>query len=257
MASPTFSVRALVLRKTKLGESDLILTLLAEDGSQIRCVAKGARKPTSQFASRLELYAEVDLLCARGRSLDIVKEARLHTGHDALRTSFEGAAGAACMAELLERVTDQGLSAPRLFEATHVALGALEVAGDDARELVVAAHLLKTLAFAGLRPSLSACALCGTPLDVRAQRGSTVRFSFVDGGMVCSACARHAQTLLIDADVLVWAQALLASTFDEILTYRAPASVGASLLKFCQQWTRVHVGASLKSIEFLLTTSFS
>ena len=34
MAQPTYSTRALVLRRTKLGESDLILTLLSEDGSQ-------------------------------------------------------------------------------------------------------------------------------------------------------------------------------------------------------------------------------
>ena len=39
---PAYPLRALVLRKTKLGETDLILTLLAEDGRQVRAVAKGA-----------------------------------------------------------------------------------------------------------------------------------------------------------------------------------------------------------------------
>ncbi len=77
MASATYTARAIVLRKTKLGESDLIVTLLAQDGSQIRAVAKGARKPSSPFAARLELYSSVDLLCSKGRSLDIVKEARI------------------------------------------------------------------------------------------------------------------------------------------------------------------------------------
>ena len=55
MASATYTARAIVLRKTKLGESDLIVTLLAQDGSQARAVAKGARKPSSPFAARLEL----------------------------------------------------------------------------------------------------------------------------------------------------------------------------------------------------------
>ena len=77
MAQPTYSVRGIVLRKTKLAETDLIVTLLADDGTQRRAVAKGARKPSSTFASRLELYAEADLLCSVGRSLDVVKEARL------------------------------------------------------------------------------------------------------------------------------------------------------------------------------------
>ena len=62
MARPTYTTRAIVIKKTKLGESDLILTLLAQDGAQLRVIAKGARKPQSPFASRLELFAVSDLL---------------------------------------------------------------------------------------------------------------------------------------------------------------------------------------------------
>ena len=76
MAADTYSLQALVLRKTKLGETDLIVTLLAQDGRQVRAVAKGARKPNSSFASRLEIFSEVDLLLVCGKSLDIVKEAK-------------------------------------------------------------------------------------------------------------------------------------------------------------------------------------
>ena len=68
MAGPTYSLHAIVLRKTKLGESDLILTLLAEDGRQVRAVAKGARKPNSAFSSRLEIFAEVEALMASGKN---------------------------------------------------------------------------------------------------------------------------------------------------------------------------------------------
>ena len=64
MAQPTYSLRALVLRRTKLGESDLILTLLSEDGSQKRAVAKGARRPKSSFAARTEPFAS-STPCAR------------------------------------------------------------------------------------------------------------------------------------------------------------------------------------------------
>ena len=52
MGERTRNDRVVVLRKTKLGESDLILTLLSSDGSQIRAVAKGARKPKSPFSTR-------------------------------------------------------------------------------------------------------------------------------------------------------------------------------------------------------------
>ena len=108
MAQATYTARAIVLRKTKLGESDLIVTLLAEDGAQLRAVAKGARKPQSTFAARLELYSVADVLCAKGRSLDIVKEARLVESNERLRRDLEHAACAAPMAELLDREQELG-----------------------------------------------------------------------------------------------------------------------------------------------------
>ena len=168
MAQPTYDARGIVLRKTKLGESDLILTLLAEDGSQMRAVAKGARKPASSFAARLELYSVVDLLVARGRSLDIVKEARLVESNERLRRDIEHAAGAAPMAELLDRVTQMGLENPRLFALTRTALSSLGRVDPAQVPAVCAAHLLKTLAFAG----------CAQPRCVRllrARRGGGSR----------------------------------------------------------------------------------
>ena len=91
MASPTYTTRALVLRKTKLGETDLVVTLLAQDGSQVRAVAKGARKPANVFSARLELYSVVDVLCSKGRSLDVVSEARLVASNERVRLDLEHA----------------------------------------------------------------------------------------------------------------------------------------------------------------------
>ena len=68
-------LRGIVLGRTKLGEADLILTLLAQDGSQVRAVAKGARKPGGRLAARCELFCEGDYLVAHGRNLGIVSQA--------------------------------------------------------------------------------------------------------------------------------------------------------------------------------------
>ncbi len=164
MARPTYRARVLVIRKTKLGETDLILTMLAEDGSQLRAVAKGARKPSGAFASRLELFSEADVLLVRGKSLDIVKEARLVCGNAQVRESLERASAASVMVELLDRATQPDLPSPKLFPMTHAALAALAVADVAHAPAICAAHLLKTYAFAGVRPTLAECSLCGEPL---------------------------------------------------------------------------------------------
>lgn len=172
MARPTYRARVLVIRKTKLGETDLILTMLAEDGSQLRAVAKGARKPSGAFASRLELFCEADVLLVRGRSLDIVKEARLICGNAQVRESLERASAASVMVELLDRATQPDLPSPKLFPMTHAALAALAAANVAHAPAICAAHLLKTFAFAGVRPTLAECSLCGEPLAAGEERSA-------------------------------------------------------------------------------------
>lgn len=261
MASPTYTTRALVLRKTKLGESDLVLTLLAQDGSQIRAVAKGARKPANSFSARLELYSVVDVLCSKGRSLDVISEARLVASNERLRLDMEHAAAAAPMAELLDKMTQHGLESPRLFACTETALRTMGEVPAAHAPLVCAAYLLKALAFSGLRPNFALCTVCGAPVDVSQTASSEIDFSslylsFREGGLICADCRSQVDARPLSPTTVAWANYLLGSTFSEIAE-AAPAkgAVGAAfaVLHFCHEWIREHVGCSLKSLNFLFS----
>ena len=252
MAAPTYNQRVLVLRRTKLSESDLILTMLAEDGSQLRAVAKGARKPKSPFAARTEPFCVADLLCARGRSLDIVKEARLVAAHDHLRCSVEASAAAMPMLELLGRLSQTGLANPRLFQSAERALKAMDDVDDNHRLALSAAHLLKTLAFSGLRPSLEVCVGCGEPVAL--QEGARLPFSSIEGGVACERCRALLETELVDATTLCWGQYFLASTFDAIAAGPADESASFAVLHLVQSLVRAHVGSPLKSLEFIFAS---
>lgn len=202
MAQPTYSLRALVLRRTKLGESDLILTLLSEDGSQKRAVAKGARRPKSSFAARTEPFCVIDALCATGRSLDILKEARLVAAHDALRCNLEASAAAAPVAELLARMSQRDLANPRLFQSAMRMLDAMDGADDSHRAALSAAELLKILAFSGLRPS---------PRDLRwlwraggPHRGRPPPVLGCRRRRARESCRGLDESVLVDAGTLCW-----------------------------------------------------
>ena len=81
-----YNERCIVLKHTKLGETDAIVTMLASDGSQVRAVAKGLRKPGNRIGARLELFCEADLLLHEGKSLDIVRgQDRRHERGDSRR----------------------------------------------------------------------------------------------------------------------------------------------------------------------------
>ena len=156
------------------------------------------------------------------------------------------------MAELLDRVTQMGLENPRLFALTRTALSSLGRVDPAQVPAVCAAHLLKTLAFAGLRPSLDACVSCGRDVEAVPESGLTA-LSYQEGGAVCAACRSSVETVLVPASTVAWCRALLSSTFAEIEILEADPSAAFSVLRFCQQWVSEHVGANLKSLNFLFT----
>ena len=70
-----FRDQGMVLRTIRLGEADRIVTLMTEQHGKVRAVAKGVRRTSSKFGSRLEPLSHVALLGWQGRGdLDIVNQ---------------------------------------------------------------------------------------------------------------------------------------------------------------------------------------
>lgn len=248
MASRTYPERVIVLRKTRLREADLVLTMLAEDGRQVRAVAKGALKPSGSFASRLELYSCADVLLVAGRSLDIVKEARLVDAHAALRFDYDRGVCAAPMAELLAHATQDELPVARLFPMTQAALSAAETAQGNALPLTMAAYLLKASSLLGFRPSLDQCAECGGQVGSDAE---PTWFSHTAGGVLCADCAARQDSVVLPGATIAWAAALIGSTFARIGAMDIPDATLRTLLQFTQSWVETHI-CHLKSLPFAM-----
>ncbi|MDR3308151.1 MAG: DNA repair protein RecO [Coriobacteriales bacterium] len=253
-AMPTYSTQALVLKKTKLGETDLIITLFSAEGRQVKAVAKGARKPGSRLGAHLELYSVVDLLLHTGKSLDIVTEVRTVTSNNACRKDVEHSAGAAVIVELLEKASRDGTVEERLFPLSVEALRCVGEVGEEGIPLIVGAAILKVVAQLGFRPALRECAVCGTPRNGDARAGAD--FSCSQGGVLCEECCSgeaHAVSEPIDAATLTWLQACLSTRFADLACYCGAdyARIGARLLLLSQEWMQTHLLIGLKSLDFL------
>ena len=243
----TYHARALVLDRTKLGETDLILTLLAQDGRQLRCVAKGARKPGGRLAARVELFCECDFLVARGRSLDVVSEAGLVDAHARLRGDLARVSAASAVCEVARLTCYEDAPDPFLHAICARALRACEEAADQAHlDLTAAAYALKVCAHAGWRPVLDACCACGDP--------APSRLSALAGGLLCESCARDvAGAEEVSPSQVAWLRALLGSTFDELLSAPVDDSCAAWLLGCAHTWCATHLEARLRAMEFALS----
>lgn len=242
---PAYRLRALVLRKTKLGETDLIVTLLAADGRQVRAVAKGARKPGARLGGKLEPPAVVDLLLHTGRNLEVVSEAQLVKRHAGVLGDYDRVTAASVVADVLEKLSLADQAEERLFPLAEATLAQLESASGDAIPALVGAFLAKALAMAGYRPSLGTCAACG---EADADAGV---FSFAAGGALCAACAERdtSGAVRVSAEARAALAALLGARMSEVAALGVAPDVVRECLGLLRAFLGYHTGARLRSLD--------
>lgn len=243
MPGKTYSAEALVLRKVNLGESDLIVRMMDSRGRLLEGVAKGARRPQGSLSGRVELFNRIEVHCASGRNLDVLKEARLVRAGERLHADPAYTSAAACVSEFAGRTIQPELEVPRYFELADAAFAALDAAQPDRLPTIVAAYVFKASAVIGMRPSFGRCVLCG---DACAPCGRA-RLSLADGGHVCEGCAGLVDAMPLDAQLLLWADALLLATFEELSDARYDGAPATDLLHLAAQWALVQADVRLKS----------
>jgi DNA repair protein RecO (recombination protein O) len=173
---------AIVLRTQKLGEADRIITLLTRGSGRVRAVAKGVRRTSSRFGSRLEPFTHVDLQIAEGRSLDVVTQAEtLDPFASLMGADYQRYTAGTVMLETAERLVVEDKE-PALQQFL-LLVGALRAMCETGRApgSVLDSFLLRSLSVAGYAPSFEACARCGLQGPHRA-------FSPAAGGMLCATC---------------------------------------------------------------------
>ena len=127
------------------------------------------------------------------------------------------------------------------------ALLACEQASDQPHlDVVVAAYVLKVLSHQGWRPVLDSCVACGEV--------PVTRFSALAGGALCESCAREVEGAEpVDATMLAWLEALVRSTFDQLLAAPVEAALASELLALVHVWAVTHLDARLRAYEFNLS----
>jgi DNA repair protein RecO (recombination protein O) len=179
---PLYRDEAVVLRTHKLGEADRIITLLTRHHGRVRAVAKGVRRTTSRWGSRLEPFTHVDLQLAEGRNLDTITQAETLTPFSGeIGLDYDRYTAGTVMLETADRLVSEERE-PSLQQFL-LLVGGLRVmaAGERGPSQVLDSYLLRSLAVAGYAPSFEHCARCGL-------EGPHRWFSPASGGVLCATC---------------------------------------------------------------------
>lgn len=187
---PLFRDEAIVLRTHKLGEADRIITLLTRRHGRIRAVARGVRRTTSRWGSRLEPFTHVDLQLAEGRSLDVVTQAETKGAYAAaIGNDYDRYTAGTAMLETAERlVVEEREPAVQQYLLLLGAMRAMAT-GERRPGHVLDSYFLRSLAVAGYAPALRSCAHCGREPGEGGSTATSHRwFNPSMGGVLCSTC---------------------------------------------------------------------
>jgi DNA repair protein RecO (recombination protein O) len=241
---PAYRARALVLKKTKLGETDTIVTALSAEGRQVRAVAKGARGARSKLGGRLEPYSVAELLLHTGRTLDVVAEAETVASNAAVTHTVDRSVTASAVCDTLEKLTADADEQPVLFELGVATLDAVARSQPDTLPALLAAFLAKAMALTGLRPSLERCARCAC------EEADGAVFSAAAGGALCAECGPlEPRALDMGCEARDALHALLHARMVDVEELSLPPAVQRDVLRLMRSFTQEHVHGRLRGLE--------
>lgn len=176
-----YKTEAIIIKKTKLGEADRILTFYTPHLGKIQAVAKGVRRPRSKMSGHLELITHSMVPLARGKNLDIVTGSQTINGFLAIKNNLELISYALYITELINKFTGDNIENYPLFKLFLETLKQLDKGSNN--EFVLRYFELHLLDYAGYRPQLQHCVLCRSILEQ-----TTLSFSPKSGGILCPNC---------------------------------------------------------------------
>jgi len=135
----------IIIRLTRLTESSVIVHWCTQEDGVIKTVAKGARRPKSAFAGKLDLFFEGELMWVRSRKSELhtLREVVVADYRENLRKRYADTVTASYFIDLLARVVELDHPVPELYDLLQRALNYVGENGADRRGFL---HYEKELA---------------------------------------------------------------------------------------------------------------
>ena len=153
------SAHGIILRTRPLTETSLIVHWLTPEHGRIATVAKGARRPKSQYHGKLDLFFSADFNFTRSRRSDLhnLREVRLRETNAELRRSLHKLEQLSYFTNLIEQTTESDTPIPETHELFVNVVKHLRT--HDPHPRLVFAFELKHLTDLGLAPDLESSKL--------------------------------------------------------------------------------------------------
>lgn len=174
-----YQVQGINLKGIPLGEHDRLLTVLTREMGLIRVVAVGARRHQSGMSARSMMFMVNDLVLAKGRGLDRIKQCDLVQGFRGISQNFLKLTCAQYWGEIALKQALSEQPQEELFLVLVEHLTRLDSCDPEQVWAFLVHGVYHLLAIAGFAPLVHSCCLTQTVIEDE-QAG----FSVVGGGLV-------------------------------------------------------------------------
>ena len=243
-----YQTEAVIIKKTRLGEADSILTMYTPDMGKIQGFAKSLRRPRSKMAGHLELLTHSKVSLARGRNLDTITGSQTITGFLPLKNDLWLTSCGLYVIELINQFTADHVENPSLFRLLLDAMHNL-CQEDTNKETVLRYFELRLLGEVGYRPQLQRCVTCKSPLQP-----VTNYFSPAAGGALCPDCGpRQSLSQRLTVNALKVLRFLQENDYETVNRLKIDRALSRELEIIMRSHIKYLLERDVKSVEWLDT----
>lgn len=240
-----YQTEAIIIKKTKLGEADRILTLYTLDCGKVQGVAKGVRKPKSKLSGHLELLTHSMVTFARGRNLDTIIGSQTITSFLPLKSDLWLTSCGLYASELVNQFNAEHVKNSRIFQLFLDTLNTLCQGTNN--ELVLRYFELHLLGNAGFQPQLHQCVICQAPLEPVINT-----FCASSGGTLCPRCRyRQPASYTISVDALKVLRFMQRNEYQVVSKLKINSELSGELKALMAGYIRFLLEREVKSASWL------
>lgn len=234
-----------VLKQSKFGERNAVITIFSKKLGKIQGVVKGSTRGKGKYKVGTEPFCFGEFMLIKGRDLYQISQVDLKNSFYKLREDVIKLSYASYILELTERVIIEGQTNNRLFYTLIKCLNILSIMNKE-YETLVKGYELKLLMYSGYRPEIENCVLCGNS-------SGQVKFSAKEGGLICKSC-HHADpyAMKISSVTINVMKYLMDTDLEQLMKRRIKPEVLMELKKIVRSYIHAHIEkTNFKSLQFL------
>jgi DNA repair protein RecO (recombination protein O) len=235
-----------VLKRRDFTETSRIAVVYTRDAGKVQLLARGARSPRPRFGAALEPLSRGEFVFywREGKDLFTLAETTITLPGKFIRDDAKRLVYGLAIVEAVDRLSGEGDADAGLFELLASSLAALDAGAPPAP--LLAQFLLRLAAKLGLKPDLTACAVCG-----RERPREGVALIVNDGTVVCRECAPAAsESVWISAAAYNYINTLISMKPSLLGRVKASPEIVEQALTFILTHLLYHTGLEIKSLRF-------